>query len=170
MGRGGGPASHGAGARGHCSTECPAGPKPAPRHKNPTHTPPAAQIQTSFARAVAMNGKPEVYAPLADALLRLHEWLVAREADVAQGVIRIQKQNRFEKEEVVWQGPQVGRVAVAGGMDTVVGDQTYVISGGVEGQALAAPSINFNRCTSVPAAAYLGTIDDPQPPAETGQC
>lgn len=62
-----------------------------------------------------MNGKPEVYAPLADALLRLHEWLVAREADVAQGVIRIQKQNRFEKEEVVWQGPQVGRVAVAGG-------------------------------------------------------
>ncbi|RMZ54204.1 hypothetical protein APUTEX25_005360 [Auxenochlorella protothecoides] len=69
--------------------------------------PEVLEIQTSFARAVAMNGKPEVYAPLADALLRLHEWLVAREADVAQGVIRIQKQNRFEKEEVVWQGPQL---------------------------------------------------------------
>ncbi|KAK2080171.1 hypothetical protein QBZ16_000024 [Prototheca wickerhamii] len=62
------------------------------------------EVQTAFARAVALNEKPDVYGPLAQLAQRMLDWVAARETDVAMGVLRFQKQSRFEKEEVVYQG------------------------------------------------------------------
>lgn len=57
-----------------------------------------------LARAFALNEKPDIYGPLTEALQRTIAWIAARETDVAMGVLRFQKQSRFEKEEVVYQG------------------------------------------------------------------
>lgn len=53
---------------------------------------------------MALNEKPDVYGPLAQLAQRMLDWVAARETDVAMGVLRFQKQSRFEKEEVVYQG------------------------------------------------------------------